>query len=362
MKILAIALSGIGDAIMFTPSVKKLKELLPGAQIDVMAMFGGVRDIYTRMPEVENVRFHRFLSTPKIESLRFLMSLRGQYDAAVSVYPSNRSVYNFINFFTGAPQRYGHTYLRRNNENLSLLLNNKLTENDKLHNVEENIRLVELITGKKAGNIPGMEFPLTEDDEAFADEYEDKLKFKEHDFVIGMHPGCSTLKNHIHRRWSPENFALLAKKIAVENNAKVLFFGGPDEKELRMEILKFANNKNVISVEAGNLAESAALMKRCNVFVSNDSGLMHAAAALRMKVVGIFGPTDSIYVHPWGTDYRIAKLNLECQPCYRYSPTPLKCFRDDVKFKCIKELTVDDVYSKTMELLQASSEITNSPA
>jgi heptosyltransferase-2 len=99
------------------------------------------------------------------------------------------------------------------------------------------------------------------------------------------------------------------------------------------------------------LAESAAVMKRSNIFVTNDSSLMHIASALGLKVVAIIGPTNRFYIHPWKTEYRIVSLNLACSPCFFYSPKPLKCYRDDVLFKCIKELNVDMVYEAVKEMV-----------
>lgn len=92
-------------------------------------------------------------------------------------------------------------------------------------------------------------------------------------------------------------------------------------------------------------------MKRCNVFVTNDSALMHIASALGLKVVAIIGPTNEYYIHPWKTEYKIASLYLDCSPCFFYSPKPLTCSRTDVKFKCIKELSVDMVLNKVNEFI-----------
>jgi len=66
----------------------------------------------------------------------------------------------------------------------------------------------------------------------------------------------------------------------------------------------------------GNIAQSAAVMKRCNVFVSNDSGLMHIAASQKLKIVSIIGSTNTNYIHPWKTENKIASLNLECSLCF----------------------------------------------
>ncbi len=194
--------------------------------------------------------------------------------------------------------------------------------------------------------------PLNENDLSFAKDYLQKINVKEDELVVGFHPGSAVFKNHIQRRWEPEKFSELGKKIIKELNGKVLIFGGPEENELKNSIVKEINSDNVFSIETGNLAETAAIMKRCNVFVSNDSSLMHVASALQLNVVAILGPTNPNYIHPWKTKHNIVRLNLDCSPCFIYSPRPLICFRNDVKFKCIKELTVDMVYDSLKKLIQ----------
>jgi len=93
-------------------------------------------------------------------------------------------------------------------------------------------------------------------------------------------------------------------------------------------------------------------MKRCNLFVTNDSSQMHIAAAMQLKVVAIIGPTNQNYIYPWQTEHKIISLNLDCSPCFFYSPKPLVCTRDDLKFKCIKELTVEMVFTALEQILQ----------
>jgi heptosyltransferase-2 len=78
---------------------------------------------------------------------------------------------------------------------------------------------------------------------------------------------------------------------------------------------------------------------------------MHVASAMKLKVAAIIGPTNQNYIHPWKTEHRIISLNLECAPCFYYSPRPLICTRTDVKYKCIKELSVEIVYKSVEELL-----------
>lgn len=352
MRILVNALSGIGDALMFTPALVKLRELLPESRIDVLVMYKGVEDFYSRLEQVNNVYYFDFFMQGKKRSLKFVSSFRGKYDATINVYPSNRKEYNIISLLQGAPKRVGVRYLRRDQINMGYLNNVWVKENDNLHNVEENIKLVEKLTGKKIDSIPDLVFPVTPEDELYAEKFLTESGIMLTDFVVGFHAGCSTLKNHINRRWSPENFASLAKRLSEEQGARVLIFGGPDENELKNSIVKMAGSAGVIPVNAGSLRESAAVMKRCNLFVTNDSGLMHVAAALKLKTVALIGPTSVNYIKPWHTEHIISSLDLTCAPCFRYSPKPLNCTRKDVQFKCIRELSVDKVYNDAMKLAE----------
>lgn len=351
MRILVIALSGIGDALMFTPTITELRKKYPRSKIDALVMFKGVQQMFERNPEVDNIYFFDFLNASPLKILKYVLSLRNQYDVSFSVYPSNRWEYNLISYLINSPKRVAIDYLRYKGRNAAFLNNYLVEENDTLHNVEENIKLFEQITGETVREIDKLKFYFLQDDLDFAELFLEENNLSGQDLLVGMHAGCSTLKNHIKRRWEPEKFSRLSEKLSEKLDAKILLFGGSDEEELKEEIIKKSSVK-IINVQTKDIVQSAAVMKKCGIFVSNDSGLMHIAAALNLKVVSIIGPTNTNYIHPWKTEYRIASINLDCSPCFHYSPKPLVCSRDDVKFKCIKELDVDLVYSKVKDLLK----------
>lgn len=344
MKILILALSGIGDALMFTPALKLLRQSLPVAEIDVLVMFKGTKEIYEANPNFNKIIHFDFLKEGAINSLKFILSLRTKYDITINVYPSNRKEYNVINFLLGAKKKVGVEYLRQNTRNFGWLNNVTVLENDKTHNAQSNIKLIERLLNKKFDEEPAMEIHLSDEHKKFAENYLENKSIKQNDFVVGFHPGCAILKNHIKRRWEPEKFAELGKKLINEKNAKVFLFGGPDEEELKSSINNMIDSENCFAIKTEKFLQSIALMKRCNVFVTNDSALMHVASALGLKVIAIIGPTNPYYIHPWKTEHKIVSLNLECSPCFFYSPKPLTCSRTDVQFKCIKEMDVDMVY------------------
>ena len=351
MKILVIALSGIGDALMFTPALRLLRKSLPEAEIDALVMYRGAQEIYSSNPNLNKVIHFNFLEEGAFKSLKFLLHLRKKYDASINVYPSNRKEYNLISFLIVAKKRGGIVYLRKNKSNLGFLNNIRVLENDDDHNVQANIKLCEALIGKKFNEEPPLEFSIPENENIFTNKYLSDAGVSANDLVIGFHPGCATLKNHIKRRWETEKFADLGKKLIRDHNARILIFGGPEEKELKEKIFTLIASDKVNVINADSLTKSAAIMKRCKVFVTNDSSQMHIAAALGLKVVAIIGPTNQKYIYPWKTEHQIVSLNLDCSPCFFYSPRPLICTRTDLQFKCIKELTVNMVYTSVIKYL-----------
>ena len=351
MKFLILALSGIGDALMFTPALHLLRKARPEAQIDVLVMLKGAKDIFGNNPDVNNVIFFDFIKEGTLSSLNFVFSLRGKYNATINVYPSNRKEYNIINFLLGAKNKAAVIYLRANKSNFGWLNNITIKENDDLHNVEENLRLIETLLDQQFNEQPKLQLHISKENNSFAENYLSEKNITAGDFVVGFHAGCAILKNHIKRRWEPEKFAELAKRLIENHKAKVFLFGGPDEEALKENIKNQIKSDKVIVIKTPDLMKSAAIMKRCNVFVTNDSSLMHISSALGLNVVAIIGPTNTKYIRPWKTEHKIASLNLDCAPCFLYSPKPLICTRQDVQFKCIKELDVDLVYKATQNFI-----------
>ena len=309
-------------------------------------MFKGAHDIFLNNPNINDVYHFDFLKEGSFKSFKYVLRLRRKYDASINVYPSNRKEYNIINFLIGAKKRSAVKYLREDFSNLGFLNRIRITENDSVHNVQTNIKLVEKLLPKNFDEEPPLELFITEEDEIRAQKFFSENNILKDDLVIGFHPGCATLKNHIMRRWESKKFAELGKKLIGEHHAKILVFGGPDEDELKNSVKAKIDSQDAIVVNTSGILQSAAIMKRCSVFVTNDSSQMHIAAALQLKVIAIIGPTNPHYIHPWKTEHKIVTLNLDCAPCFLYSPSPLICSRDDVQFKCIKELTVDMVYDE----------------
>jgi heptosyltransferase-2 len=353
MKILIITLSGIGDAIMFTPALQLLMQKFPDAEIDILTMFKGVADIFERSERITKVYHWDFVKQGSMRSLRFLRMLRrNNYDVSIIVFPANRREYAIISFLIGARKRIGTDYLNLNRSALPFLLTHRTKEDDLLHNVEENCRLVELLGVKIPDTIPPLHIDLLPADEIPVQTWLRKnVAVADNQKIIGIHAGSATFKNQINKRWDWRKYAELSIQLHQEYNAKILIFGGPEERELNEQIVE-ASNQTATLVNVPSLMASIGLMKRCNLFVSNDSGLMHIAAALQLPLVAIFGYTSHVHTRPWGVRHEVVRHELPCSPCFYFSPRPASCqFQGDDEFKCIRRIEVLEVMAACKRMI-----------
>ncbi len=348
-KILVLCLPGIGDTLLFTPALRLLREHFPQAQIWVLVMFKGSREILERNPHIDRILLWEFLREGATRSLRFLLGLRRfRFDISIMAYPANRIEYSLVHLLVGAKRRYGHRYHHRDLSSLNVLHGRTVREDDRRHNVEENLALLRLL-GIEVRNTASLELYLSPEDRAFAQAWLAQRRLQDA-LLIGFHAGTAEFKNQARRRWAKDKFATLGDAVTMRLGACVLIFGGPDEENLKEDIRRRMSAQAVV-VSDTTMRQTAALIERCALFVSNDSALMHTAAALDVPCVVVFGPTNPRWVHPYGTEHRIVRRDLPCSPCFYYSARPLTCSRGD--FACIQGVGVDQVLEAVGQLLPA---------
>lgn len=345
MKILFLPLYGIGDTLMITPSLRILKRERPDWEIHVFTMFKSTYDVLLRNPCIDEIIYFPLLSS-RLKGLRFAFSLRGDYQITINPYPSNRKDYNLLSYIIHAPFRLGHEYKQDNLKELNFLKNIRIMEDDSLHNVEENLRLIEMLGIKSNEKLP-LELHLSPEEIAWGKRYLSKRGIE--GFLIGSHPGSSVFKFHIAKRWDKEKFKRLFLMIIEERrDARILLFGGKEEIGLREEIRKvFPERIHVIDTKS--VRETASIMRNLSLFITNDSGVMHLAASSMVPIIAIFGPTNPRWVGPWGVPSRVIRAGLPCSPCFRYSPRPMIC-REKRDYECIKKIEVEDVYRAYLSL------------
>lgn len=350
MRILVNALSGIGDALMFTPSLKLLHDKMPNYQIDMMVMFNPVKELFQLSPYVNHVYYIDFLNQSKYKSFQQLKEIRkNDYFISINVYPSNRYEYNIVNYLTGANKRLGHEYLNSGIFSLELLNNTKVQEVKDIHNVIQNVNLIKKLIDINDSDVGGMEINVSDDDENCAVIWLKKNGVDLQKPIIGFHAGSSILKNHIHKRWNKEKYISLGNKLMNEFDVRILLFGS--ENELNAEINNGLNNKAVIA-STSNYMDSMSRLKQCCLFVSNDTAFLHSASAFKIPVVAIFGYTNYKELFPWQTESVIVRKDYECSPCFYNSPKPASCkWKGSDEFKCMGNISTDEVFDACSKFL-----------
>lgn len=347
-KILVICASGIGNTILFTPTLRTLRKGLPRAKITLLV---------TKSVFAEPVRGSAMVDEivvfddgkSLLEKTKIIIKLRRKkIDCSITAFPSNRWQFNVFAFLAGAKKRITHGYKVGRFKTLSFLQNVKVPADENLHDVNQNLNLLKPLRISLPEKKKFL-FYLSEKERKSAEKFWKENNFNG-SFVIGIHPGSAGIQQDA-KRWPAENFAELCNQLIKEKNAQILIFGGKEEKELKDKIKSLINNNHVYIVNASP-KKVAAIIKKCNLFISNDSGLMHVATVLGVKTIGIFGPTNYQRTTPYGKNCYIIRKDLPCSPCLKYPfysiLSEIDCPR---KFECLEKLQIEDVFNNLKGVL-----------
>ena len=131
--------------------------------------------------------------------------------------------------------------------------------------------------------------------------------------LIGIHPGG----NWEYKLWDGKNYAEVASILAEKLDATILLFAGPNERHLQTQVAEMMETPPIL-VQTENLRHLAALISACDVYIGNDTGPMHIAAAVGTPVVALFGSTNHIRSGPYGDPHTVLQsgINLGCNPCH----------------------------------------------
>ena len=128
-----------------------------------------------------------------------------------------------------------------------------------------------------------------------------------------------------------------------KRNAKILIFGGPEEQAIKNKLHQSLPDNYSFVIDAP-LKEVAALIQKCKLFISNDSGLMNIAASVGTRVAAIFGPTNRTRTPPLGKTNLVITADIPCSPCLKYPfysvSSEIKCKKD---LECLRKIKVENV-------------------
>jgi ADP-heptose:LPS heptosyltransferase len=356
MKLLVIALAGIGDTLIATPFIRELRENFPDATIDAFVKEAGAKDMLERNPNVNRVFYKDLLKCSRLERVRFAWSLRHErYQFSINTHPQSRIHYRIAAWLAGAQVRISHEY-----ESFSWfdrrLVTATLPQDYSRHSIDNNFDVLPMIGAKKLLPSHAMEFFIDPGDERFAEDFLTRQQWSDQK-ILGIHVGSGSTKNLSLKRWPLKNYAGLVQQLnQARPDIRVLLFGGPDEVKDHPLVLAQANADLTHEAKTKNLRETAALMKRCSAFLSVDTALMHIAAALKVpNQIVIEAPTLNVTNWPYGNQFTLVKnpaVNGRNLDYYRYDGNDIKGTREDL-LRCMASISVEDVLAAVQSRLPA---------
>ena len=310
MKIFIEIPSWLGDAIMATPAIQNIIKTYPDAQIILLGSFVSTQ-AFQGYPNIKRVIVDDTKkSGNRYKNLIVLAKSIGKVDLAISFRRSSSS--KFMMFFIKAKKKFNYRRLTKKEIHLCIRYNDFV---NKVLNLKNEV-----------GDL--------------------KLYFKPFNYgkpTLGINPGATYGSA---KRWYPEEFA----KIAIEMSKKydIVIFGGPAETNIAKDIENELVSKGITNYQ--NLAGKTTIpeliekIAGLDLFITNDSGPMHIAAAYKVKTVAIFGPTKFTETNQWNNpNGEIVTKNLDCAPCMK-RVCPLK------HHNCMKNITAADVLNVIVKL------------
>lgn len=343
-NILCVRLDSIGDVLMTTPAIRAIKEARPGRRITLLTSPAGV-GIASLIPEIDDVIVYdapwmkatapRMNSQPEFEMVEKLRGLG--FDAAVifTVFSQNPLPSAFLCYLANIPLRLAHCH-----ENPYQLLTNWVLDPEPScgirHEVRRQLDLVATI-GCLIKN-ERMSLKVSDSDRDRVLYLLDELGIDLERPLVVIHPGATAAT----RRYPPEGFAEVARRLVLDANFQVIFTGVNSERELVQSIQAGMNTESHSLVGDLNLAELSALIELAPLVISNNTGPVHIAAAVGTPVVDLYALTNPQHT-PWGVPHRVLFHDVPCKFCY-------KSICPEGHYHCLRLLTPDEIFRAACEL------------
>jgi len=327
--VLVVAPSWVGDAILSEPLFAWLRGAGVAASIDVIAP-PWCGPVYARMRGVG-----RIIDSPAAhgqvalrERRRLGIALRGTYTHAYVLPNTWKSA--LVPWFARIPRRIGYSGEAR----YGLLTEARRLDARALPQLVARYAALAMPARGSAGEPPA---PVLVPDAANREAAMRALSLSTARPVAILCPGAEFGPA---KRWPAEHFAALAKRLARDGCA-VWLVGSPNDRPAAAAVVAACGaSANAVTDICGrtDLGTAIDLLSIASIVVSNDSGLMHAAAAVRAPLVALFGSSSPLYTPPLSDTARIARIEIACSPCFKRE-CPLGHFR------CMRELSPELVYN-----------------
>lgn len=326
-RILIVRNDGIGDAVLSLSALRSMRNSYPGAKIYVLASTLN-HEIFSQDNLVDGVLIlnHKSCLLDKFRAVVLIKKMR--FDLALDLRHGDTLTEAIIIFLAGIPEKIGyavgkHGFLFTRQEHLE--------DPDNTHETD-----ITLNIAKASGaSVSQREFLWTvgDSEKGSVSRFFKEIGIENEDLLIGVNPGG----NNSNQRWGVEKFSSLCDRIIEDYHAKIIFTGSLQEQLIVQQILDNMYKKDAVSTAGRfNLRELFALIERCSLFISNNTGPLHMACALRIPTISINGPTVFNRWEPLGDKNLALKKELPCQPC----GLP-ECLRA----RCMQMISVDEAFA-----------------
>ncbi|MFH1664549.1 MAG: lipopolysaccharide heptosyltransferase II [Candidatus Omnitrophota bacterium] len=333
----------IGEVLLSTVAVDAVRERYPEARITFVTS-GYSRDIVEGRPGIEDIivcdtvrKGNVFIKAFKL----FALLRKGRFDAAVVLNP--HKALHLACYMAGIPERIG--YDRKWGELLTRKIKDERAKGEK-HEVEYTADLLRLLDPDIRVSAPRLAVDR-QAEERVEKMLADKGMVLYRPLVV-VHPGSSNPA----KMWPAARYAELIKKLKEEIYCDVGIIGGEEERDLVRKIITEADEDVADMTGALGLKELAAFIKKARLFIGNDAGPMHMAAALDVPVLAIFGRNIAgagpVRWRPWGDGNVVIHENPGCSPCGDAS-----CANG---YRCMDLVTVEKVFGAAKEMLRDGRE------
>ncbi len=345
MKVLIIQTAFVGDVVLSTPLFQAARTRLGAGRIGAVVR-PETADLLRNNRNVDDIVLYDKKGRQKgpVELLRLARRLReASYDAALIPHRSFRSA--LLGYLAGVPIRVGF------DRSAGRRLMTDRVPFPAAHEVERNLFLLAPWSVDTAGFRPAL-YPDDADREA-GDLLMRESGIQATDRILGIGAGSVWAT----KRWPPERFAALIRRIAYEYGYRVVLFGGEEDRPLCSDIAQASGTDPLNAAGRLSLLQSAALAAHCTAFVSNDTGMGHVAAAMGTPVIAIFGPTVPAFgFTPHGVGHRVVERALACRPCSSHGGDRCPIGTHD----CMRSITVEQVLNTvSVRLGESESPVNN---
>ncbi len=343
MKIVLRSPNWLGDAVIATAAARALKQVYPESRLSVLA-HPRIIDVWKNNPRADEL-------LPLEGWWKTAARLRAaKFDLGVILPHSFSSVWSMA--WGGVRERVGYS-----TEGRGWWLTRRMPSpafRDQ-HEVKEYLGLVEAIKpallrpqSEASDYSQESEWVVTEEEDVQARAWLAEQGFDEETIVVALCPGATYGPA---KRWFPERFIEVGSTVRQRFHARFVVLGNESERALVSSVTQGVG-EGAVALIGRPLRMVAAILRLCRAVVSNDTGLMHVAAALRVPTVAIFGSTSPQWTEPLGDGHYVVYKAVSCSPCFQRT-----CIRREKDYLCLQEIKAEEVTAAVISQLAGSRAI-----